>query len=60
MEGKHFYEGPEHHLPYERLHLAYEGLLEHTSRLERLVKKLTPFIEAKQRPDLKRKAKGKR
>jgi hypothetical protein len=60
IEPKQAYEGPEFQMPYEQLHWAYDEIEERMDRMEKMVNKLTPFIQPEERPDVKPKAKGKR
>jgi hypothetical protein len=60
MEPKQVYEVPEFQVPYEQLRVAYDELEERLDRLEQSVKKLTPFIQPEERPELKPKARIKR
>jgi hypothetical protein len=59
MEPKHTLEGPDVQVPYEQLQWAYGQLTERVEKMEDVVNRLTPFIRAEERPDLKLKAKDK-
>lgn len=52
-ETKQVYEGPEVEIPIEDYHTVQDELSDRIERLEKAVEKLTPFIQAEQRPVLK-------
>jgi hypothetical protein len=47
-------------MPFEQFRIAYDELGERMDRLEKIVKKLTPFISSEKRPEVKPKARRKR